>query len=37
MLLPFVARALIGKAVYAGAAPERAKRKPAKKRKKKQP
>jgi membrane AbrB-like protein len=37
MLLPFVARALIGKAAYAGAAPEPAKRKPAKKHKKKQP
>jgi uncharacterized membrane protein AbrB (regulator of aidB expression) len=37
MLLPFVARALIGKAAYAGAAPEPLKRKPIKKRKKKRP
>jgi membrane AbrB-like protein len=37
MLLPFVAKALIGKAAYAGAKPEPAKRKPARKVKKKQP
>lgn len=37
MLLPFVARAMFGKAAYAGAKPEPAKRESAKKRKKKQP
>jgi membrane AbrB-like protein len=37
MLLPFVAKALIGKAAYAGAKPEPPKRKLVRKRKKKQP